>query len=51
MARLYAAYEDLRRDKHLVDFESVLELTAAILVEHPQRRHRRPGPVLLVRGG
>jgi DNA helicase-2/ATP-dependent DNA helicase PcrA len=36
MARLYAAYEDLRRDRHLVDFESVLELTAAILAEHPQ---------------
>ena len=35
LARLFAAYEDLRRDKHLVDFESVLELTAAILVEHP----------------
>jgi DNA helicase-2/ATP-dependent DNA helicase PcrA len=36
MSRLYAAYEDLRRDKHLVDFESVLELTAAILAEHQQ---------------
>jgi DNA helicase-2/ATP-dependent DNA helicase PcrA len=35
LARLYAAYEDLRRDRHVVDFESVLELTAAILVEHP----------------
>jgi DNA helicase-2/ATP-dependent DNA helicase PcrA len=35
LARLFAAYEDLRRDKHLVDFESVLELAAAILVEHP----------------
>jgi DNA helicase-2/ATP-dependent DNA helicase PcrA len=35
LARLYAAYEDLRRDRHVVDFESVLELTAAILVENP----------------
>jgi DNA helicase II / ATP-dependent DNA helicase PcrA len=35
MARLYAAYEELRRERHLVDFESVLELTAAILAEHP----------------
>ncbi|HUY50921.1 MAG TPA: ATP-dependent helicase [Streptosporangiaceae bacterium] len=36
MARLYASYEDLRRDRHLVDFESVLELTAAVLAEHQQ---------------
>ena len=36
MARLYGRYEDLRRDRHLVDFESVLELTAAILAEHGQ---------------
>ena len=36
VARLYARYEDLRRDRHLVDFESVLELTAAILAEHGQ---------------
>ena len=34
LARLFAAYEELRRDKHLIDFESVLELTAAILTEH-----------------
>jgi DNA helicase-2/ATP-dependent DNA helicase PcrA len=34
-ARLYAVYEDLRRERHLVDFESVLELTAAILAEYP----------------
>src|SRR5579859_4798418 len=32
--RLFAGYEQLRRDRHLVDFESVLELTAAILTEH-----------------
>jgi DNA helicase II / ATP-dependent DNA helicase PcrA len=31
---LFAAYEQLRRDRHLVDFESVLELTAAMLAEH-----------------
>ena len=35
LAALYAAYEELRRERHLVDFESVLELTAAILAEHP----------------
>jgi DNA helicase-2/ATP-dependent DNA helicase PcrA len=34
IARLYAAYEELRAERHLVDFESVLELTAAILSEH-----------------
>ena len=28
------AYEELRRERHLVDFESVLELTAAIIAEH-----------------
>ncbi|HEX7161211.1 MAG TPA: ATP-dependent helicase [Trebonia sp.] len=33
--RLYAAYEALRRDRHLIDFESVLELTAAILLTEP----------------
>jgi DNA helicase-2/ATP-dependent DNA helicase PcrA len=36
VARLYGRYEDLRHDRHLVDFESVLELTAAILAEHGQ---------------
>jgi DNA helicase II / ATP-dependent DNA helicase PcrA len=35
LSRLYAGYEDLCRERHLVDFESVLELTAAILAEHP----------------
>jgi DNA helicase-2/ATP-dependent DNA helicase PcrA len=33
-ARLYTGYERARRERHLVDFESVLELTAAILTEH-----------------
>jgi DNA helicase II / ATP-dependent DNA helicase PcrA len=35
MARLYQAYELIRRERHLVDFESVLELAAAILAEYP----------------
>jgi ATP-dependent DNA helicase UvrD/PcrA len=34
VANLFAAYEQVRRERHLVDFESVLELTAAILAEH-----------------
>jgi DNA helicase II / ATP-dependent DNA helicase PcrA len=33
--RLYQAYEQLRRDRQLIDFESVLELTAAILFSEP----------------
>jgi DNA helicase II / ATP-dependent DNA helicase PcrA len=33
--RLYTAYEALRRDRQLIDFESVLELTAAILLTEP----------------
>ncbi|MFF5206889.1 ATP-dependent DNA helicase UvrD2 [Streptosporangium sp. NPDC000396] len=32
--RLYDAYERLRRDRHLVDFETILELTAAVMTEH-----------------
>ncbi len=35
LARIYAGYEELRTEHHLVDFESVLELTAAILAEYP----------------
>src|SRR5215469_986217 len=34
LAALYAGYEELRAQRHLVDFESVLELTAAILAGH-----------------
>src|SRR5580698_7700850 len=34
LGRLYASYETLRAERNLVDFESVLELTAAILAEH-----------------
>ena len=35
VARIYASYEALRTERHLVDFESVLELTAGILAEYP----------------
>jgi ATP-dependent DNA helicase UvrD/PcrA len=35
LAALYARYEELRSERNLVDFESVLELTAAILAGHP----------------
>jgi len=34
MAAVYEGYERLRRERHLIDFESVLELTAAIVQEH-----------------
>jgi len=35
IGRLYGAYEALRRDRQLIDFESVLELTAAVLLTEP----------------
>jgi ATP-dependent DNA helicase UvrD/PcrA len=35
VGQLYQAYEQLRRDRQLIDFESVLELTAAILFSEP----------------
>jgi DNA helicase-2/ATP-dependent DNA helicase PcrA len=35
VARLYGTYEELRTERNLVDFESVLELTAAMLAEYP----------------
>jgi DNA helicase-2/ATP-dependent DNA helicase PcrA len=35
VGRLYQAYEAQRRDRQLIDFESVLELTAAILLTEP----------------
>ena len=35
VGQLYQAYEQLRRDRQLIDFESVLELTAAILLTEP----------------
>ncbi|HEY7143976.1 MAG TPA: ATP-dependent DNA helicase UvrD2 [Streptosporangiaceae bacterium] len=34
IARLYAGYEELRAERHLADFESVLELTAAIIADY-----------------
>jgi DNA helicase II / ATP-dependent DNA helicase PcrA len=34
LARLFSGYEELRRERNLVDFESVLELTAAILADN-----------------
>jgi DNA helicase II / ATP-dependent DNA helicase PcrA len=36
VAQIYADYERLRRSRHLIDFESLLELTAAILAEDRQ---------------
>ncbi len=33
-AAVYAVYERLRRERHLIDFESVLELTAAMLFDN-----------------
>jgi DNA helicase-2/ATP-dependent DNA helicase PcrA len=35
LSRIYAGYEELRTERNLVDFESVLELTAAMLAEYP----------------
>ncbi|MFI0411161.1 ATP-dependent DNA helicase UvrD2 [Actinomadura sp. 3N508] len=34
IARVYAMYEQLRRERNLLDFEGMLELTAAVLTEH-----------------
>jgi DNA helicase II / ATP-dependent DNA helicase PcrA len=34
LAAVYDGYERLRRERHLIDFESVLELAAAIVLEH-----------------
>jgi len=39
IGRLYGAYEALRRDRQLIDFESVLELTAAVLLTEPAVAH------------
>ena len=36
IVRLYDAYEQLRRERHLVDFETILELMAAVMTEHPE---------------
>jgi DNA helicase-2/ATP-dependent DNA helicase PcrA len=35
VTKLYAAYEEIRRERQLIDFESVLELTAGILFTEP----------------
>ncbi|MEW9534291.1 ATP-dependent DNA helicase UvrD2 [Microbispora sp. NPDC049125] len=34
VARLYEGYEGLRRERNLIDFETILELTAAVMTEH-----------------
>ncbi|MBO0826749.1 MAG: UvrD-helicase domain-containing protein [Streptosporangiales bacterium] len=36
VANVFAAYEDLRERRNLLDFESVLELTAAMILEQPE---------------
>ncbi|MFC4012188.1 ATP-dependent DNA helicase UvrD2 [Nonomuraea purpurea] len=36
VARLYEAYERIRRERHLLDFETILELTAAVMTEHQE---------------
>ncbi|MFG2076807.1 ATP-dependent DNA helicase UvrD2 [Nonomuraea maritima] len=36
VARVYDAYEQIRRERHLVDFETILELTAAVMTEHQE---------------
>ena len=36
VVRLYEAYERIRRERHLVDFETILELTAAVMTEHKE---------------
>ncbi|RCV50499.1 ATP-dependent DNA helicase UvrD2 [Marinitenerispora sediminis] len=40
VARVYDAYEELRRERNLLDFESMLELTAAILTDSPKIAER-----------
>jgi ATP-dependent DNA helicase UvrD/PcrA len=35
VARLYAVYEQFRRDRQLIDFESIIELTAGIILTEP----------------
>src|SRR6266700_145848 len=42
LAAVYTAYEELRRERHLIDFESVLELTAAILLDSRAAAARAP---------
>ncbi len=40
VARAYEAYEEMRRDRNLLDFESILELTAAMISEYPSVAQR-----------
>ncbi|NKY97450.1 ATP-dependent DNA helicase UvrD2 [Nocardiopsis alborubida] len=35
VARVFEAYEDIRREHNLLDFESMLELTAGMITEYP----------------
>jgi DNA helicase-2/ATP-dependent DNA helicase PcrA len=36
IARIYTMYETLRRERNLLDFEGMLELTVAVLADHPE---------------
>ncbi|MFC9972493.1 ATP-dependent DNA helicase UvrD2 [Spirillospora sp. NPDC127200] len=36
VARVYSMYEQLRRERNLLDFEGMLELTVAVLLDHPE---------------
>jgi DNA helicase-2/ATP-dependent DNA helicase PcrA len=40
VARVYTMYEILRRERNLLDFEGMLELTAAVLTEHSEVAHQ-----------
>ncbi|MCD0448095.1 ATP-dependent DNA helicase UvrD2 [Actinocorallia sp. API 0066] len=43
IARLYVMYEELRRERNLLDFEGMLELTAAMLAEFPEMQREVRG--------
>ncbi|GAB2810833.1 ATP-dependent DNA helicase UvrD2 [Actinocorallia aurea] len=43
IARLYVMYEELRRERNLLDFEGMLELTAGLLLESPEMRREVHG--------
>ncbi|WP_017541808.1 ATP-dependent DNA helicase UvrD2 [Nocardiopsis halophila] len=40
VARVFEGYEEIRRERNLLDFESMLELTAAMLAERPEIAER-----------
>ncbi|GAB3487501.1 ATP-dependent DNA helicase UvrD2 [Nocardiopsis coralliicola] len=40
VARVFEGYEEIRRDRNLLDFESILELTAAMILERPEIAER-----------